>query len=61
MKRKYVRPELVKMTIDSDISLLMASIPDDKTNNGNHYGWEQEKNPHSAPFTDNPFTNRIKY
>lgn len=46
-KRKYEKPNINKMAIDSEISLIMASYPD---SGDNHHNWHKPNNGHNHEY-----------
>ena len=56
MGRKYIKPEIEKVVLDSDISLVMQSFDSGDYDNGNHKNhgnhWGERKDGFNS---DNPF------
>jgi hypothetical protein len=57
-KRRYVRPEVIRIELDNSISLVMMTTapphPPGRRRRGT--GDSQPDNPFSSPFSDKPFS-----
>ncbi len=55
-KRRYVRPEVIRIELDNSISLvMMTSAPPHPPGRGRGSGDSQPDSPFASPFSDKPF------
>ncbi|MRR22289.1 hypothetical protein EG830_04840 [bacterium] len=55
-KRRYVRPEVIRIELDNSISLvMMTAAPPHPPPRGRRSGNSQPDSPFSSPFSDKPF------
>lgn len=54
-KRKYVRPEVIRIELDNSISLVMMTTAPPHPPGRGRTGNSQPDSPFSSPFSDKPF------
>ena len=53
-RKKYIKPEIIRINLDNTISLIMVSNPGPR-GGGNKGGSKDNNDPFKSPFGDKPF------